>query len=123
MGQNADAVAESIAIVVYLNDMSNKAIMSGQEMERLMSGNPAFYKWKYNDKGELVDRTVDELKRLGGLGSTGTNNFLELLNIPEKYKENGVFTGKYRCAEVDNEEVASPQYEMLSEVMYRGELS
>lgn len=82
----APEVAESIAVVVYLNDISNKAIMSGQEMERLMSGNPAFYKWKYNDRGELVDRTVDELKRLGGLGSTGTNNFLELSNLPEKYK-------------------------------------
>lgn len=113
----APEVAESIAVVVYLNDISNKAIMSGQEMERLMSGNPAFYKWKYNDRGELVDRTVDELKRLGGLGSTGTNNFLELSNLPEKYKG-----GKYRCAEVDNEEVASPQLEMLKSTMYAGEL-
>ena len=113
----APEVAESIAVVVYLNDISNKAIMSGQEMERLMSGNPAFYKWKYNDRGELVDRTVDELKRLGGLGSTGTNNFLELSNLPEKYKD-----GKYRCAEVDNEEVASPQLEMLKSTMYAGEL-
>lgn len=113
----AQEIAESIAVVVYLNDISNKAIMSGQEMERLMSGNPAFYKWKYNDKGELIDRTVDELKRLGGLGSTGTNNFLELPNLPEKYKN-----GKYRCAEVDNEEIASPQFETLQSTMYEGEL-
>ena len=91
--------------------------MSGQEMERLLSGNPAFYKWKYNDNGQLVDRTVDELKRLGGLGSTGTNNFTELTNIPEKYKD-----GKYRCAEVDNEMTASPQLEFLRDRMYQGEL-
>lgn len=110
-------IAQSIAVVVYLNDISNKAIMSGQEMERLMSGNPAFYKWKYNSKGELVDRTVDELKRLGGLGSTGTNNFTELQNLPEKYKD-----GKYRCAEVDNEETASPQLEFLRSTMYESEL-
>ena len=110
-------IAQSIAVVVYLNDISNKAIMSGQEMERLMSGNPAFYKWKYNDRGELIDRTVDELKRLGGLGSTGTNNFTELENIPDKYKE-----GKYRCAEVDNEEIASPQLDYLRENMYASEL-
>ena len=110
-------IAQSIAVVVYLNDISNKAIMSGQEMERLMSGNPAFYKWKYNGKGELVDRTVDELKRLGGLGSTGTNNFTELQNLPEKYKD-----GKYRCAEVDNEMVVSPQLDFLREKMYESEL-
>ena len=71
-------------------------------MERLFSGNPAFYKWKYED-GKLIDRTVDELKRLGGLGSTGVNNLRELSNLPLRYKE-----GKYNCAEVDNEMIASP---------------
>lgn len=111
------AIAESVAVVVYLNDISCKAIMSGQEMERLLSGNPAFYKWKYNENGQLVDRTVDELKRLGGLGSTGTNNFLELANMPEKYRD-----GKYRCAEVDNEMVASSQIDLLRSAMYEGEL-
>ena len=113
----SEQIAESIATVVYLNDISNKAIMSGQEMERLMSGNPAFYKWKYNDRGELIDRTTDELKRLGGLGSTGTNNFLELPNLPEKYKD-----GKYKCAEVDNEMTASPQLEWFQSAVYEGEL-
>ena len=115
-GIGAD-IAESIAVVVYMNDISTKAIMSGQEMERLLSGNPAFYKWKYNSKGELIDRTVDELKRLGGLGSTGTNNFTELVGMPDKYKG-----GKYRCAEVDNELVASPQLEDFERTMYEGEL-
>ena len=110
-------IAESIAVVVYLNDISAKAIMSGQEMERLISGNPAFYKWKYNNKGQLIDRTVDELKRLGGTGSTGTNNFTELVGIPEKY-----VNGKYTCAEVDNELIASPQFEFLKDRMYQGEL-
>ena len=38
--------------------------MSGQEVERVFSGNPAFYKWTYDNDGNLVDRTVDELKRL-----------------------------------------------------------
>lgn len=118
-----DAMAESMAIVAYINDISNKAIMSGQEMERLFSGNPAFYKWKYNDAGMLVDRTVDELKRLGGLGSTGNNNFTQLDNIPRKYLDkNGKFTGKYVCAEIDNEMVGSPQYEEMKEKMYDGQL-
>ena len=108
--------AESLAVVMYINDISNKAIMSGQEMERLFSGNPAFYKWTYED-GKLIDRTVDELKRLGGLGSTGVNNFRELSNLPLRYKE-----GKYNCAEVDNEMIASPQYEDLKASMYEGVL-
>ena len=118
-----EQIAESLAITMYMNDISNKAIMSGQEMERLFSGNPAFYKWTYDDKGHLVDRTVDELKRLGGLGSTGNNNFTQLTNIPRKYLDkNGNFTGKYTCAEVNNEEVGSPQYEEMKEKMYEGQL-
>lgn len=122
-GKLTDQMAESLAITMYMNDISNKAIMSGQEMERLFSGNPAFYKWTYDDKGHLVDRTVDELKRLGGLGSTGNNNFVQLTNIHRKYLDkNGNFTGKYRCAEVNNEEVSSPQYEEMKEKMYEGQL-
>lgn len=118
-----EQMAESLAITMYINDISNKAIMSGQEMERLFSGNPAFYKWKYDKNGNLVDRTVDELKRLGGLGSTGNNNFTQLTNIPSKYLDkNGNFTGKYTCAEVNNEEVGSPQYKEMKEKMYEGQL-
>ena len=82
--------------------------MSGQEIERVYSGNPAFYKWKYDKQGNLVDRTVDELKRLGGLSSTGDNNYMELKDIPVKYIKDGEFTGKYVCAEVDNEMIESP---------------
>lgn len=116
-------MAHSMAIVVYINDISNKAIMSGQEMERIFAGNPAFYKWKYSDNGNLIDRTVDELKRLGGLGSTGINNFTQLKGIPEKYlDENGNFKGTYVAAEVDNEMVSSPQYEQISDSMYEGQL-
>ena len=118
-----EQMAESMAITAYINDISNKAIMSGQEMERLFSGNPAFYKWTYDDAGRLIDRTVDELKRLGGLGSTGNNNFTQLAEFPSKYLDkNGHFTGKYVCAEVDNEEVGSPQYEEMKEKMYSGQL-
>lgn len=122
-GQLTEQMAESLAITMYMNDISNKAIMSGQEMERLFSGNPAFYKWTYDDKGHLIDRTVDELKRLGGLGSTGNNNFTQLTDIPRKYLDKyGKFTGKYKCAEVNNEEVSSPQYEEMKEKMYEGQL-
>lgn len=117
----SDDYLHSIAVVVYLNDVSNKAVMSGQEMERLFYGNPAFYKHKYNDKGELSDRTTDEIKRLGGNGSTGLNNFLDLAQIPDKYKKDGVFTGKYVVAEINDEEVGSTQAQEMSEKMYEGQ--
>lgn len=115
---------KSLATIIYINDISNKAIMSGQEVERVFSGNPAFYKWKFDKDGNLVDRTVDELKRLGGMVSTGNNNFLELKDIPAKYlDENGKFTGEYVCAQVDDELIESPQAPLLKELMYRGELT
>jgi len=99
-----------LATLIYLNDISNKAIMSGHEFERVFSGNPAFYKWGYDDAtGALVDRTVDELKRLGGIVSTGNNNFVELQDVPSKYlDEEGRFKGTYVAAEVDNELIESP---------------
>lgn len=118
----SDSDAESLAVVMYLSDISGKALISGQEVERLFSGNPAFYKWKYDEQGRLVDRTVDELKRLGGVGSTGTNNFLELENIPSKYIKDGKFTGKYVQAEADNEMVGSSQIEDIRKLVYEGQL-
>jgi len=120
----ADAKYKSLAVIIYLNDISNKAIMSGQEIERVFSGNPAFYKWKYDKKtGALTDRTVDELKRLGGLVSTGNNNFTELKDVPEKYlDEDENFKGTYVCAEVDNELIESPQIETIQERMEYGEV-
>ena len=127
-GEPKDAIAtsryKSLAVMIYLNDISNKAIMSGQEFERVFSGNPAFYKWKYDEKtGVLTDRTVDELKRLGGVVSTGNNNFTELKDVPEKYRdENGNFSGKYICAEVDNELIESPQIDLIEERMLYGDI-
>jgi len=128
-GEPVDAIAtakyKSLAVMIYLNDISNKAIMSGQEIERVFSGNPAFYGWKYDEKtGALKDRTVDELKRLGGIVSTGNNNFTELKDVPTKYlDEEGNFKGTYVCAEVDNELIESPQIEDIQENMYYGEIA
>ena len=113
----------SLAIVIYMNDISNKAIMSGQETERVFSGNPAFYKWIYDSNGNLIDRTVDELKRLGGMNSTGDNNFMDLQNVPEQYLENGRFTGEYVVAEIKDSEVASQQVKDLETQSYRGTLA
>lgn len=105
------------AIVAYINDLSNKALISGHEVERLFAGNPAFYKWKYDDDGNLIDRTVDELKRLGGMVSTGTNNFEGLVGLPDRYQK-----GVYVSAEVDNEMIESPQVEYMRPLVYTGQL-
>ena len=115
---------KSYATLLYIYDISNKAIMSIQEFERVFSGNPAFYKWKYDDdSGKLTDRTVDELKRFGGIGSTGNNNFTELKDIPEKYLDaQGNFTGKYVCAQVNNEMIRSPQFDIIKSGMEYGHL-
>lgn len=115
---------KSLATMIYINDISNKAIMAGQEIERVFSGNPAFYKWKFDEDGNLIDRTVDELKRLGGMVSTGNNNFLELKDIPVKYLDkDGRFTQEYVCAQVNDELIESPQAPLIKELMYTGELS
>lgn len=128
-GEPVDVITQnkykSLATIIYINDISNKAIMSGQEIERVFSGNPAYYKWVYDKEGNLIDRTVDELKRLGGLASTGNNNFMELKgSIPEKYLDaNGNFTGNYVAAQVENELIESPQISVIGEMMTRGEIA
>ena len=71
----------------------------------------------------MTDRTVDELKRFGGIGSTGNNNFTELKDIPEKYLDSqGNFTGKYVCAQVNNELIRSPQFDIIKSGMEYGHL-
>lgn len=120
-GQEKDQVQRdkilNQAIVSYINDLANKALMSGHEVERLFAGNPAFYKWKYDEDGNLIDRTVDELKRLGGMVSTGTNNFEGLVGLPERYQK-----GTYVSAEVNNEMIESPQVEYMRPLVYTGQL-
>lgn len=120
-GQEKDQVQRdkilNQAIVAYINDLSNKALISGHEVERLFAGNPAFYKWKYDGDGNLIDRTVDELKRLGGMVSTGTSNFEGLVGLPDRYQK-----GVYVSAEVDNEMIESPQVEYMRPLVYTGQL-
>lgn len=122
-GATLQSQLRSLAIVLYLNDMSNKHMMSIQEFERLYSGNPAFYSWIYNKDGSLKDRTTDEIKRFGGVDSTGQNNYLELKDIPKKYLDSfGNFTGKYKCSIVNDKKLDSPQYQVLYDLMYESHL-
>ena len=99
------------AISVLVNDAMVKHVMSIEEVERVFSGHPAFFKFKYDNKGHLVDRTTDQHKRLGGLVSTGQNNDLEL-GLPTYYTQ----------AEVDNEMIGSEDIEDITNLMMEGEL-
>ena len=88
---------KSLALATVVNDAMVKAIMSKNETERIFSGHPSFFKFIYDDNGDLIDRGVDEHKRLGGNVSTGQNPALWA---------NGI-TSSYVSAEVNNPMVQS----------------
>ena len=85
------------AVVAMMSDVSTRTIISIQEVERLFGGHPAFYKWKYSEN-ELEDRQTDQLKRLGGLISTGANPRTDFQDDSES---------QYTCAQVDDFMVSS----------------
>lgn len=85
------------AVVAMMSDVSTRSIISVQEVERLFGGHPAFYKWQYSGN-ELEDRQTDQLKRLGGLISTGANPRIDFQDDSES---------KYTCAQVDDFMVSS----------------
>lgn len=85
------------AVVAMMSDVSIRSIISVQEVERLFGGHPAFYKWQYSEN-ELEDRQTDQLKRLGGLISTGANPRTDFQDDSES---------KYTCAQVDDFMVSS----------------
>lgn len=87
----------SAAVVAMMSDISTRSIISVQEVERLFGGHPAFYKWQYSEN-ELEDRQTDQLKRLGGLISTGANPRTDFQDDSES---------KYTCAQVDDFVVSS----------------
>lgn len=85
------------AVVAMMSDVSTRSIISVQEVEKLFGGHPAFYKWQYSEN-ELEDRQTDQLKRLGGLISTGANPRTDFQDDSES---------KYTCAQVDDFMVSS----------------
>lgn len=85
------------AVVAMMSDISTRSIISVQEVERLFGGHPAFYKWKYSEN-ELEDRQTDQLKRLGGLISTGANPRTDFQDDSES---------QYTCTQVDDFMVSS----------------
>ena len=110
-----DAVnAEAYAILDILSDYTMNSIISIQEVEKLFSGAPAYYKVAY-DKDGLVDVSIDKIKRLGSLTSTGVNNRLDFFNDQLESDE-------YTVAELKDHEIRDKQYNELEQLFTRGNI-
>lgn len=105
--------AEGYAIWDMLADYTMNSIISVNEVERVFSGDPAFYKIKYNTVG-ITDISVDKIKRLGALTSTGTNNRLDFFN--------DFMRSEYTVAELKDHEIQSKQYYIYEELFTRGNI-
>ena len=110
-----DAVnAEAYAILDILSDYTINSIISIQEIEKLFSGAPAYYKVKY-DKDGLIDVSIDKIKRLGSLTSTGINNRLDFFN-------DQLDSDEYTVAELKDHEIRDKQYNELEKLFTRGNI-
>lgn len=94
--------AEGYAIFDMLADYTINSIISVSEIEKIFNGAPAYYKVKYDRTG-ILDLSVDKIKRLGSLTSTGTNNRLDFFN-------NDPMREEYVVAELKDHEIQSKQY-------------
>ena len=90
---------QHVAIIDIISQYTNNSIISINEVERVFSGNPAFYKWNYDQFG-VIDASIDKIKRLGSLTSTGVNNRLDFED----------FDPMYTCAELKDFEIGSRQF-------------
>lgn len=111
---NVDASnAEGYAIWDMLADYTVNSIISIVEIEKLFNGSPAYYKVKY-DRNGIVDISVDKIKRLGALTSTGLNNRLDFNNDPIRQE--------YVVAELKDHEIQDKQYYEYERLFTRGNI-
>jgi hypothetical protein len=106
--------SEGFAVYDMIADYTINSIISIQEIEKLFSGSPAYYKVKY-DRNGITDISVDKIKRLGSLTSTGLNNRLDFFNAPLESDE-------YTVAELKDHEVKSRQYNIYKNLFFDGNL-
>lgn len=108
--------AEAKAIVAHIWDIYMRGVISNEEVERIYIGQPQFFKWvsgKIKDalSGKtmhcLIDRFSDQSKRLGGAGSTGEKNRLDLVNTRRTYV----------CAEIEDVKVKSALYDDFKRIV------
>lgn len=107
------ANAEGYAIFDMLADYTINSIISINEVEKLFSGAPAYYKVKYDQYGP-VDVSIDKIKRLGSLTSTGLNNRLDFFNDPIR--------DEYVVAELKDHEIMDKQYYIYEGLFTRGNI-
>lgn len=105
--------AEGYAIFDMLVDYTINSIISINEVEKLFSGAPAYYKVKYDQYGP-VDVSIDKIKRLGSLTSTGLNNRLDFFNDPIR--------DEYVVAELKDHEIMDKQYYIYEGLFTRGNI-
>lgn len=105
--------AEGYAIFDMIADYTINSIISITEIEKLFSGSPAYYKVKYDENG-IIDLSVDKIKRLGALTSTGLNNRLDFNNDPIRQE--------YVVAELKDHEIQDKQYYEFERLFTRGNI-
>lgn len=105
--------AEGYAIFDMLADYTINSIISINEVEKLFSGAPAYYKVKYDEHGP-VDVSIDKIKRLGSLTSTGLNNRLDFFNDPIR--------DEYVVAELKDHKIMDKQYYIYEGLFTRGNI-
>lgn len=105
--------AEGYAIFDMLADYTINSIISINEVEKLFSGAPAYYKVKYDEYGP-IDVSIDKIKRLGSLTSTGLNNRLDFFNDPIR--------DEYVVAELKDHEIMDKQYYIYEGLFTRGNI-
>lgn len=105
--------AEGYAIFDMLADYTINSIISINEVEKLFSGAPAYYKVKYDEHGP-IDVSIDKIKRLGSLTSTGLNNRLDFFNDPIR--------DEYVVAELKDHEIMDKQYYIYEGLFTRGNI-
>ena len=105
--------AEGYAVWDMLADYTVNNLISINEIEKIFSGDPAYYKVSYNENG-MIDNAVDKIKRLGSLTSTGTNNRLDFFS--------DFINSEYTVSELNDYEVKSKQYDILENLFTRGNI-
>ena len=105
--------AEGYAVYDIIADYTINSIISVTEVEKMFSGDPAYYKVAYSLLGP-TDVSIDKIKRLGSLTSTGLNNRLDFNFDP--------IDTEYTVAELKDHEIADRQYFVLEDLFTKGSI-
>ena len=96
--------AEGYAIYDMIADYTLNSIISLVEVEKIYSGDPAYYKYRWSKDG-IIDMSIDKIKRLGALTSTGLNNRTDFGSV--------FVRPDYSVAELKDYEIGSRQLDVI----------